>query len=494
MAEFVVGFDLDMTLLDSRDPIAAALAHACELTGHSYSRDELLAGIGEPVRNTLAHFVPADEIEDCARAYVAYYLEHGLDELSLMPGAGEAVSAIESRGGTIVIVSGKPPDLVRRIADRLPFQVERAVGGLFAEAKAPALAELGVDIYVGDHPADMLAARAAGVLAVGVPAGSVTGTELADAGATRVLRDLSHFETWLDSWILQRRLDQLDASLRGLGSVLVAFSGGADSAFLLAAAVRALGPDQVVAATALSPSLPTGEHAAARAFAADLGVRHLSPATYEGARAGYVANSADRCAHCKTELITVLAPLADAALGSDAVVITGTNADDRNDPHRPGIAAAAACGARTPLADAGLSKSQIRAASRAWGLVTWDKPQAACLASRIAPGVPATPTALRRVDDAESAARSALLAAGLRSANLRVRDLGDDQARLEVDEHLVAPVIAEDSVTEAILRAGFRDVIVDPRGFRSGSLNELLPITSRRSTDRKAVGRGSESG
>ena len=165
----------------------------------------------------------------------------------------------------------------------------------------------------------------------------------------------------------------------------VAFSGGADSAFLLAAAARVLGPDNVVAATAVSGSLPSAELAAARDFAAGLGVRHVTPDTHELEREGYAANAGDRCYFCKAELLDVVRPLAERH--GHTHVATGTNADDAVAGFRPGIRAAAERGAVTPLRDAGLTKAQVRAASRRLGLPTWDKPAAACLSSRIAYGV-----------------------------------------------------------------------------------------------------------
>lgn len=268
---------------------------------------------------------------------------------------------------------------------------------------------------------------------------------------------------------LDARLGHLDEQLRGLGSVLVAFSGGADSAFLLAAAVRALGAEQVVAATAVSPSLPVAELDQARTFAADLGVRHLTPRTDELARPGYAANGADRCFHCKSELLAVVTPLAHEH--GLAAVATGTNADDLVAGFRPGIRAAARAGAVTPLADAGLTKEQVRAASRTWGLVTADKPAAACLSSRVAYGIPITARRLGRIEQAEAALRRALHAAGLTVANLRVRDLGDT-ARVEVDQPFVAPLAARPDLLAAV--TGFAEVTVDPRGFRSGSMNEAL--------------------
>src|SRR4051794_17083152 len=172
--------------------------------------------------------------------------------------------------------------------------------------------------------------------------------------------------------------------MRRLGSVLVAFSGGADSAFLLAAAVRALGTSSVAAATAVSASLPSHELAAAREFVAALGVRHLTPATDEMSRAGYRANAGDRCYFCKAELLDVLGPVA-AELGLRHVA-TGTNADDVIAGFRPGIRAAAERGAATPLRDAELTKDDVRRASRAWGVPAWGKPAAAWLSGRVACG------------------------------------------------------------------------------------------------------------
>ncbi len=266
-------------------------------------------------------------------------------------------------------------------------------------------------------------------------------------------------------------LAELDGRLRELGSVLVAFSGGADSAFLLARAALVLGPERVVAATAVSASLPAAELSAAAEFAAGLAVRHETPATDEMSREGYRANGADRCFFCKAELLDVLAPLA-ARLGVPHVA-TGTNADDAVAGFRPGIRAAAERGALTPLLDAGLTKAAVRAASRAMGLSTWDKPAAACLSSRIAYGVAVTPAGLARVERAEAALRVALVGAGLPVRDLRVRDLGPAGARVEVDADLVPALTARPDLLAAV--DGFAAVTVDPRGFRSGSMNEALP-------------------
>ena len=276
--------------------------------------------------------------------------------------------------------------------------------------------------------------------------------------------------------VLTSRLAALETDLRERGSVMVAYSGGADSAFLLAAAVRALGPDRVVAATGYSDSLPRSERDPARTFAESLGVEVITPRTHEMERDGYRANSGERCFFCKAELLDVLTPLAaDRGL---AFVATGTNADDAVAGFRPGIRAAAERGAITPLRDAGLTKAQVREASRRWGLPTWDKPAAACLSSRVAYGIEVTPFRLGRVERAEAATRQVLADAGIPNRDLRVRDLGD-RASVEVDAPLLADELAHGTAAatdllDAVRRCGFDAADLDPRGFRSGSMNDAL--------------------
>lgn len=259
----------------------------------------------------------------------------------------------------------------------------------------------------------------------------------------------------------------------GAGSVLVAFSGGADSALVLAGAVRALGPEAVAAATAVSDAVPGAEVLAARELAGRLGVGWHEPRTDEMAREGYRANGADRCYFCKTELMSVLVPLAEQ-LGLQHVA-TGTNADDLRAGFRPGIRAAAEVGALTPLADAGMTKAEVRSLSAHWDLPTWDKPAAACLSSRIAYGVQITPALLHRVEAAERAVRDLL---GPRVRDLRVRDLGDGTARVELDQACLGALGADDldRLQGAVLALGHDRVEV--RAFRSGSMNDLLAAPS----------------
>lgn len=270
------------------------------------------------------------------------------------------------------------------------------------------------------------------------------------------------------------KAEHLLALLRGSGGVVVAFSGGVDSGVVLAGAVRALGPGRVIAATAVSGSLPADELAAAAGFAADLGVQHLTPATDELNVRGYQANDGDRCYFCKAQLLDVLLPL--AAEHNLPSVATGTNADDLRAGFRPGIRAATERGAIRPLADAGLTKPEVRAIARQWSLPLWDKPAAACLSSRIAFGIPISSHRLARIERAERELRTALVSAGLKPRNLRVRDLGEC-ARVEVDAELTPTLAARPELWTDL--PGFDLVELDPAGFRSGAMNELLPDPAR---------------
>ena len=480
-----VGFDLDMTLIDSRPGIARTMDVLSAETGVHIDSALVTTRLGPPLDEELVHWFPAADVPAMADRFRALYPDHAVEPTPAMPGARESVDAVRAAGGRAVVVTAKYEPNARLHLDHLGLHADAVHGWRWGEGKAAALTEEGATVYVGDHLGDVRGAKAAGALSVAVASGPIPADELRAAGADVVLASLEEFPAWFAAWLAQRegvaahdervrtdRVADLERRLRETGSVLVAFSGGADSAFVLAAAVRALGADQVAAATAVSPSLAGAELDDARAFAAALGVRHLTPSTHELDRDGYVANSGDRCYFCKAELLDVLVPLA-AELGL-AAVVTGTNADDAVAGFRPGIRAATERGALAPLRDAGLTKAQVRATSREWGLVTADKPAAACLSSRIAYGVAVTPERLARVERAELAARHALAVAGIEVRDLRVRDLGDT-ARLEVDASAVEAVGAAADVAAAVRATGFAAVEVDPRGFRSGSMNELLP-------------------
>jgi uncharacterized protein len=269
---------------------------------------------------------------------------------------------------------------------------------------------------------------------------------------------------------------RLVAELAGYGRSLVAFSGGVDSSVALAAAVRALGPDEAAAVTAVSPSLPAAELEAARSFCAALGVAHYTPLTGELDVADYRRNDPRRCYFCKSVLLDTAREIA-ATHGFEAVV-TGTNASDLGAGFRPGIRAASERGARTPLADVCLTKASVRAIARLWGLRTWDKPAAPCLASRVAYGITVTPARLARIERAEGAVRSRLHARGRAVRDLRVRDLGE-QVRLELDAEAVDEARDDPGLVSVIAAAGFGQVPVDVQAFRTGSLNELLDDPGR---------------
>ncbi|HET7327985.1 MAG TPA: ATP-dependent sacrificial sulfur transferase LarE [Nocardioidaceae bacterium] len=472
----VVGFDLDMTLIDSRPGVRAVWEELARLTGTPIDAGQAASRLGPPLTLELGRWFPSDQIEPMAQLYRSLYPGLAIEPTPAMPGAADALAAVRRHGGRSLVVTAKHEGNAELHVQHLDLPVDTVVGGLWGEGKAAALGEHAASVYVGDHVLDVAGARAAGALSVAVASGPCSAEELAGAGADVILDDLTQFVPWLDGRMLDRRLAALETRLRALGSVLVAFSGGADSALLLAAAVRALDPSRVAAATAVSGSLPDTELAAARRFAAELGVRWLSPHTHEMEREGYRANAGDRCYFCKAELLEVLGPMATAH--GLACVATGTNADDIVAGFRPGIRAAAERGAVTPLLDAGLTKDQVRAASARWGLPTWDKPAAACLSSRIAYGVEVTPHRLARVERAEVGLRAVLATAGRTVRDLRVRDLGDG-ARVEVDRDLVSWVRDSAEASAVLADAGFSAAEVDPRGFRSGSMNELLTDRER---------------
>jgi uncharacterized protein len=262
------------------------------------------------------------------------------------------------------------------------------------------------------------------------------------------------------------KLARLKELVRSSGSALVAFSAGVDSTFVLAVAREVLGAG-AVALTAHSPSVPQAEREEARRLAAALGVRHLERESLEGDDPRYLANPVDRCYYCKSELYRLCEETARAE--GLAAILDGFNADDRRD-HRPGHRAARERSVRSPLAEAGLGKDEVRAWSEAYGLSTWDKPQMACLASRIPYGTPVTPERLAAVEAAEAGLR----ALGFR--DLRVRHHGEI-GRVELGEgELDAAFARRAEIAAAVKRAGFRLAVLDLEPFRSGRMNALAGI------------------
>lgn len=267
---------------------------------------------------------------------------------------------------------------------------------------------------------------------------------------------------------LEQKDALLHARLRAAGSVLVAFSGGVDSSYLAWAAHRALG-DGVLAVTADSPSYPRSHRSMAQRIVAEFGIPHRFVSTDEMQREDYRSNGPDRCYHCKSELFQVLGRLREE-LGFDAVAY-GVNTDDASD-YRPGHRAAEERAVLSPFLETGLSKREIRALSRAAGLPTAELPASACLSSRLPYGTPVTPERLRQVDEGEERLR----ALGFRQVRLRHHGV---LARVEVaPEELpraLDPAMAS-RMLAALKPLGFRWVSLDLEGYRTGSLNEVLPL------------------
>ncbi|MDP6057287.1 MAG: ATP-dependent sacrificial sulfur transferase LarE [Pirellulaceae bacterium] len=268
---------------------------------------------------------------------------------------------------------------------------------------------------------------------------------------------------------LATKREQLLESIARLGKCAIAFSAGVDSTVVAKAAQLALG-DRAVAVTAVSPSLASGELDQAKSLAAEIGIRHVLISTDEFDNPDYLRNAPDRCYHCKTELYGQL----DGIIGKlDVVaVLNGANVDDATD-YRPGIRAAAEHQVRSPLADCGFNKSDVRALAAHWHLPVWDKPASPCLASRVAYGEEVTADRLRMIDQGEQFLREEGFSI------VRVRYHKGDLARIELAPEEIGK-LSDDTVRHGLIvrfqEIGFKFITLDLQGFRSGSLNTVLPV------------------
>jgi uncharacterized protein len=265
------------------------------------------------------------------------------------------------------------------------------------------------------------------------------------------------------------KLEQLRILMRELGSVLVCYSGGVDSAFVLAVAHEVLA-DRAVGMTAVSPSLAPFEKEAAMAVAAQIGARHELAESREIERPGYAANGTDRCFHCKSELYELAENKKHE--WQLAHVLNGTNVDDLGD-HRPGLEAAKNASVRSPLVELGFTKDDVRRCAHLLGLTVWDKPASACLSSRIPYGTEVTRERLAQIGGLEAELR----ALGLRQVRVRWHEAGmkGAMARIEVGASELARAFdAREAIVQAGKRFGFAFVTLDLQGYRTGSHNEVV--------------------
>jgi uncharacterized protein len=272
---------------------------------------------------------------------------------------------------------------------------------------------------------------------------------------------------------LAAKRERLLAILREMPGAVVAFSGGIDSTVVAQAAQFALG-ERAVAVTADSASVPRAELAEARSLAQRIGIRHVVVATEEFDNPDYLRNDGTRCYHCKDELYSRIEQLLPD-LGK-SIICSGANLDDRGD-FRPGLTAAAEHRVRHPLQEAGFTKADVRALAREWDLPTWDKPASPCLSSRLAPGLPVTRERTAMIEAAEKYLKDL----GLRDCRVRLHE--GDLARIEVPLSEVARMAGPDTRLSLIQRfraVGFRYITLDLEGFRSGNLNDLIDLNTRR--------------
>ena len=266
---------------------------------------------------------------------------------------------------------------------------------------------------------------------------------------------------------LEQKSEKIKSLIREMDSALVAFSGGVDSTLVLALAHEVLG-EKTLAVTAQSASVPNREMQASRQLAKEIGAKHLVVRTEEMSNPEYRANPANRCYHCKTELYSSLKRVAEQ--DNISTILNGINLDDLGD-YRPGIESAREQGVRSPLVEAGFNKQDVRDLSRAMGLSIWNKPAMACLSSRIPYGQPVTAEKLSRIEQAEDL----LLSLGFKQ--VRVRHLGTE-ACIELDKNEIPRYQSDDSIQESVqkklMALGFSSVVLDPEGYRVGSLNEAL--------------------
>src|SRR4051812_31387622 len=284
-----------MTLIDTVPGFAAVLRVLGDELAVEFPVEQMTAKLGPPLEQLLEPHLAEEAVAPAGDRFRELYVDHAIASVPALPGAHEALAAVRRQCGRIVLVTGKFPRNAELHVEHIGLDVDLVEGWVWGVGKAEVLRREGVAIYVGDHVHDVEGARAAGALSVSVLTGGCTREELEEAGTDVVLESLEEFPAWLDEHLLATRLEALERDLEARGNVMVAYSGGADSAFLLAAAARAVGPENVVAATGYSDSLPQAERDPAQEFATGLGVELLTPETHEMEREGYRTNGGDRC-------------------------------------------------------------------------------------------------------------------------------------------------------------------------------------------------------